>query len=142
MDKRTRLVNLWAVAAVVAALPSCAMVDGDNRRALHYLDEHLAPDGAATQVLLAPVALPAALAAGVADAVVVHPATQLDDAWRDTVDVFWSYEETSPFRRVLWTPLSGLATPPAFVLIWAARAVFDIDDNEPESADGAEEALR
>ena len=63
------------------------------------------------------------------DAVVVHPATQLDDAWRDTVDLVWDYEQDSSFHAVLLTPLSAVATPVVYCGDWLLRAVFDIDQN-------------
>ena len=137
MEKtRTRL-NRVAAVCVAAQLAGCAFTNEDNRRTLNYLDAHAAPQSAGARWALSPVALPTALAAGVLDAVVVHPATQLDDAWRDTVDLVWDYEQDSSFRAVLLTPLSAVATPVVYCGDWLLRSVFDIDDNLEEVRDEA-----
>lgn len=114
---------------LTCSLAGCAFLDEDNRRTLNYLDAHAAPESAAARWALSPVALPIALGAGALDAAVVHPATQLDDAWRDTVDLLWDYEQDSSFRAVLLTPLAVMATPPVFCGDWLLRAVFDVDDD-------------
>ena len=129
MEKPHARVNRSAATAVVALLAGCAFANEDNRRTLNYLDAHAAPESEGARWALSPVALPTALAAGVVDAVVVHPATQLDDAWRDTVDLVWDYEQDSSFRAVLLTPLSAVATPVVYCGDWLLRSVFDIDDN-------------
>ncbi|MEC8653284.1 MAG: hypothetical protein VXY92_12065 [Planctomycetota bacterium] len=131
-------------AAVVffAAWSSCAFMRPENRRALNYLDANLAPQSATARVVLSPVALPVGVAAGVADAVVVHPLTQADEAWRDTLDVLWDYDQSSSFRQVLLTPLSVLATPLVFAGDWCCRAVFDLGGAEVVDAETAEESGR
>ena len=133
-----------AVAAVVfvVASSSCAFLNPDSRRTLNYLDANLAPQSATARVLLSPVALPVGVAAGVADAVVVHPLTQVDEAWRDTLDVLWDYDQGSAFRQVLLTPLSALATPLVFAGDWLCRAVFDLGGAEVVNAETAEESGR
>ena len=137
MEKtRTRL-NRVAAACVAAQLAGCAFTNEDNRRTLNYLDAHAAPESVGARWSLSPVALPTALAAGVLDAVVVHPATQLDDAWRDTVDLVWDYEQDSSFRAVLLTPLSAAATPLVYGGDWLIRSVFDVEDNLAEVRDAA-----
>ena len=87
-------------------------------------------------------ALPVGVAAGVADAVVVHPLTQVDEAWRDTLDVLWDYDQSSSFRQVLLTPLSVLATPLVFAGDWFCRAVFDLGGAEVVDAETTEEPGR
>ena len=131
-------------AAVVffAAWSSCAFLRPENRRTLNYLDANLAPQSATARILLSPVALPVGVAAGVADAVVVHPLTQVDEAWRDTLDVLWDYDQSSSFRQVLLTPLSVLATPLVFAGDWFCRAVFDLGGAEVVDAETTEESGR
>ena len=125
-----------------AAWSSCAFLRPENRRTLNYLDANLAPQSATARILLSPVALPVGVAAGAADAVVVHPLTQVDEAWRDTLDVLWDYDQSSAFRQVLLTPLSVLATPLVFGGDWLCRAVFDLGGAEVVAADTPEESGR
>lgn len=121
--------NRFALLLVVCALASCAIANPDRRRLLNALDEHAAPSTETGRWLAAPVALPVGVVAGVADAVVVHPLSQIDDAWRDTSDILWEFDHDSNFRTVLLTPLSALATPVVFGVDWIVRSVFDMDDN-------------
>ncbi|MEC8253354.1 MAG: hypothetical protein VX044_09085 [Planctomycetota bacterium] len=127
-----------AAVVFVAAWSSCAFVRPENRRTLNYLDANLAPQSATARALLSPVALPVGVAAGVADAAVVHPLTQVDGAWQDTLDVLWDYDQSSAFRQVLLTPLSVLATPLVFGGDWICRAVFDLGGAEVVAVETAE----
>ncbi len=130
----------FRVAALLLAAPltvGCAFAERDNRRTLNYLDAHVAPKSAAARWALSPVALPAAIGAGALDAAVVHPATQFDDAWRDTVDLLWDYERDSSFRAVLLTPLSAVATPVVYCGDWLLRSAFDVGDDLTQVRDEA-----
>ncbi|MCB9876948.1 MAG: hypothetical protein H6835_05015 [Planctomycetes bacterium] len=124
-------------AVMLCALPllgaACAMANGDRRRVLNVLDHNLTPSSATGRWLLSPVALPVGIVAGVADAVVVHPVSQLDDAWLDTVDLLWVSHGDSPLRRAVLIPVAALATPLVFAGDWFGRAVFDIDDHGGDS---------
>jgi len=125
------------------------MGNGDRRHLLNYLDANWTPGSATGSApssttgrwLAAPLALPVGLVAGVADAVVLHPISQVDDAWIDTVDVVWDFRGSTDFRTVLLTPLSAVATPVVFGVTWLWRSVFDIDDSvaEASSVDVVEE---
>ncbi|MCK5944673.1 MAG: hypothetical protein KAI24_21980 [Planctomycetes bacterium] len=133
--------NRCCVAVVASSLlASCAIGNADRRHILNYLDEHAAPSDVTMRWVVAPVALPVGFVAGVADAVLVHPATQFDDAWRDTVQVLWEFDHDSNFRTVLLTPLATAATPVVFGIDWVFRALFDIDDHEPDEPEEAEAA--
>ncbi|MEZ6036605.1 MAG: hypothetical protein R3F29_03940 [Planctomycetota bacterium] len=120
-------------AALLCALPllgaACAMANGDRRRVLNALDGNLTPSSATGRWLLSPVALPVGVVAGVADAVVVHPLSQIDDAWLDTIDLLWTSHGDTPLRRAVLIPVAAVATPLVFVGDWLGRAVFDIDDH-------------
>jgi len=131
--------NRCATLLVVSALASCAIGNEDRRRVLNYLDENVAPSSDAARWLVAPVALPVGLLAGAADAVVVHPLSQIDDAWLDTADILWEFDHDSNFRTVLLTPLSAVATPFVFGVDWMVRSVFDIDDHPDTVGDDEEE---
>ena len=144
--------NPFALLVVVGAcLASCAIGNQDRRLLLNYLDESWTPPTATGRWLAAPVALPVGFCAGVTDAVLLHPLSQIDDAWVDTVDVVWDFGDSTDFRTVLLTPLSAVATPIVFGVTWLWRSVFDIDDSviaivpedveqpAPASVDGVEE---
>jgi hypothetical protein len=138
VSKNPRAASRVAALLLASSLSvGCAFADRDNRRTLNYLDAHAAPTSAAARWALSPVALPAAIGAGALDAVVVHPATQFDDAWRDTVELLWDYERDSSFRAVLLTPLSAVATPVVYSGDWLLRSVFDVDDDLAQVRDEA-----
>jgi hypothetical protein len=84
--------------------------------------------------------LPVGVLAGATDAVVLHPISQIDDAWVDTVDVVWDFGASTDFRTVLLTPLSAAATPVVFVATWSWRSVFDVRDSANEVASAAAES--
>lgn len=132
---------LFAALATLAALTSsCAFDNQDRRILLNYLDANWTPSSTAGKWIASPITLPVGMAAGVTDAVLIHPVLQVDDAWRDTIDVLWHFDESTRFRTVLLTPLSALATPVVFGLSWCTRSVFDIDDHEPDDDDPPEPA--
>ena len=131
--------HLLALALVGVCGSSCAIGNEERRRVLNYLDANWAPDSEGGRWLVSPVALPVGLIAGVADAVVVHPLSQVDDAWGDTVEFLWEFDRDDQFRNVLMTPLSAVATPVVFGVDWLGRAIFDIDDRYPaDDGDGPE----
>jgi len=105
------------------------MGNEDRRHVLNYLDANWSPNSTTGRWLVSPVALPVGIVAGVTDAVVVHPITQIDDAWVDTIDVVWDFGPSTDFRTVLLTPLSAAATPVVFGVTWLWRSVFDISDS-------------
>lgn len=125
---------------VSACATSCALDNGDRRRALNYLDANWMPSTTTGRWLAAPVALPVGIVAGATDAIVLHPLSQIDDAWVDTVDVVWDFDDNTDFRTVLLVPLAAVATPVVFGVTWVFRAVFDFDDSvrEAEPAEVAE----
>ncbi|HTE06719.1 MAG TPA: hypothetical protein VK824_11020 [Planctomycetota bacterium] len=109
-------------------LTACAVADKRNRLTLNAMDEHLAPESAAGRWAAAPVAFPAALLGLAMDALVVHPASVLDDAWRDTQDWLWTPRPSeSRFRRAVLLPLVVLATPLVYAGDWLRHALFRVD---------------
>ena len=130
--------RVGALAVLLAALlsTSCAFMVEDNRRTLNALDASATPATPAGRWALSPVALPVGLVAFVADVVVVHPASAIDDAWGDTLELLWTPRDESRFRRAVMLPLVTVATPLVFVGDWLGRAVFPIpprDDHEVEA---------
>ncbi|HEB53484.1 MAG TPA: hypothetical protein ENI87_09545 [bacterium] len=140
--KPVRTGHLVALALVGVLGSSCAIGNEERRRVLNYLDANWAPSSEGGRWLASPVALPVGLLAGVADAVVVHPLSQIDDAWGDTVEFLWEFDRDDQFRNVLMTPLSAVATPVVFGVDWLGRAIFDIDDRYPAGDGDGPEAGR
>jgi hypothetical protein len=136
------MLNRFVLLLVVCVgASSCAVGNGDRRRLLNYLDANWAPTTNTGRWLTAPIALPVGFAAGATDAVVLHPLSQIDDAWVDTVEVVWDFKGNTDFRTVLLTPVSAVATPVVFGVTWLFRSVFDIDDSiaEVRAPQGVEE---
>jgi hypothetical protein len=131
--KMERVVNpLSWLLVVCACFTSCALGNSERRRALNYLDANWAPSTATGRWLVAPVALPVGIVAGATDAIVLHPLSQIDDAWSDTVDVVWDFDDNTEFRTVLLVPLSAVATPIVFGVTWLFRSAFDFRDSGQE----------
>jgi len=110
-------------------LTSCAMSNPERRKLLNYIDEHWSPSTTTGRWLASPVALPAGVVAGATDALVLHPVSQFDDAWVDTVDVLWDFDDSTDFRTALLTPLLALATPVVYAATWTTRSLFDVRDS-------------
>jgi len=127
--------------AGIASLAGCAIANPDNRLLLNAMDANLTPSSTAGKWALAPLALPAGLAAGVLDAAVVRPVTQLDDAWGDTVDVLWDIGDETTFRQAVLTPLAAIATPLVFAGSWVTRSIFDVGDREPAEDEDPDDEL-
>jgi len=102
----------------------------DNRRTLNLLDRELAPEDTAAKVALAPLALPAGIAAFATDLAVVHPIATIDDAWNDTEELLWHSEDESALRRALVVPLAAVATPFVFAGDWFGRWLLPITSEE------------
>ena len=124
--------RILSALVVCACASSCDMGSSSRRCLLNYVDANWTPTTTASRWLATPVALPVALGAGAVDAVILHPTSQFDDAWWDTQRAIWDFEGSSDFRKVLLMPLSAVATPVVFGVTWSFRAVFDIDDSDPD----------
>lgn len=119
-------------------LAACSMTRPENRRTLHALDASAAPDSAGARWAAAPLAFPAGLLALALDAVIVHPACSVDDAWGDTRAWLWTPDpEASRFRRAMLLPLAALATPFVWAGDWIGRILLPIPARQ---ADEVEEA--
>jgi len=131
MHSRLRWLRAFAILAALG-LSGCAVFDEPNRPLLDLLDENVAPSSTAGRWLAAPVALPVAAVAVTVDAVVVRPATQIDDAWGDTVELLWEPGDQTPFRRVVVAPVMALATPVVFASDWLVRSMFMVPDRRDD----------
>jgi hypothetical protein len=119
---------------LLCCLEACAIADEGNRRVLNYLDADWSPPTTAGRVLAAPLALPVGVVAAAADAVIVHPATQLDEAWADTADFVWDYDGISAFGSIMLAPFSVLVTPVVFGCSWVSRGIFGLGRGSESSS--------
>ncbi len=126
----TRFTHLVLLALAALAASGCAVTQEQNRRLLNAMDASLTPCCDGGRWALAPVALPLGLVAGVLDAVVVHPATAVDDAWGDTVELLWTPEGESRLRRAVLTPFMAAFTAPVFVGSWLGRCLLPISPRD------------
>ena len=110
----------------MSLLAGCAVFQPENRRLTNQLDAHLAPESSTLSWALVPVTLPAGVLSICADAVVVHPAASIDDAWLDTRDLLWRPRDESAFRKAVMAPVAALLTPIVFGGDWLGRSLFNI----------------
>ncbi len=122
----------WCRKCVVVVLPlvlvvsGCAIAKKENRRLLNALDSVVQIESTPARIAAAPVCVPVAVAAGVADAVVVHPAVSIRYAASDTYELLWVSQGRSPFEKaVLFIPVVVL-TPVVFTTDWLVRSLFPI----------------
>jgi hypothetical protein len=120
------LARLTSTLFVSLLLASCSMLDRDNRRLVSALDESVTPSSEAARMALLPLAVPVGTAALALDAVVLHPAVVVPDAWGDTVEVLWTSDEESSLRKALFTPLAAAATPAVFAGAWLFRSTWPV----------------
>jgi len=106
----------------------CAFMHKDNRRLLNALDEGVEntfiTNTTAGRIAAAPVFIPVGAVTFAADTVIIHPATSVEPAAKDTYDLLWKPRDMTPFRKmILFVPVV-VATPVVFVSDWAFRSIF------------------
>ncbi len=112
----------------------CAFMNRDNTPLLNFVEGKMWPDQTGWRIVAAPVVFPAGFVAVTIDAVVVHPATVVDDAWDDTVDALW---DNMKWDREYLTvcaslPWRALCTPLILTGDFLGRAMFDIKERADE----------
>jgi len=132
--------RLVALVALSLSCASCAVMNARNRPLMNYCSEHLVPDNTALHLLAAPVVYPACLLAGVADAVVAHPISVLDDAWNDTEAALWQPTDRGFVTECALIPIRAALTPIKYALQFGARATLDMP-HWPPPADELEGRL-
>ncbi len=122
------------VAALAVSCSSCAFMNRRNRPLMNFCEKHLVPDSVAAKALTAPVVLPAGLAAGVIDTLVLHPVASIDDAWFDSSAVLWHPTGRGYVTEcALLLPRASL-TPPVWALHFSSRVLFDVPPWPPSPA--------
>jgi hypothetical protein len=121
------LAGLLALGWLALLGAGCAVCDKDNRLLLNTLDKKIQPQSTGAKIALAPVMIPAGTLALATDAVLIHPARVVPEAWDDIYELYWKPREMDPLRKMLIFPLSLALTPPSFAGDWAVRAIFDVE---------------
>ena len=108
--------------------PGCAFMNRDNTPVTNLVEEKLSPESARATEALVPVVWPVAAATLTADTLVVHPASVLDDAVKDTHDCLWDEFDwdTEYATECFKLPWRAVFTPIVFGFDWLGRSVFDI----------------
>lgn len=129
---RTRCKALAVLVLSLVLCSGCACMSRDNRAVLNWLDEGLkgssVTSSTGTRVAAAPVFIPAAYAAFVVDAVVVHPISVIPDAADDTAEIIWPESEGAGFSDILVLIPKAVFTPIFFLGNWALRSAFWIEE--------------
>jgi hypothetical protein len=128
----------------------CAFLNRDNTPAFNFVEKKLWPEKTVWKIASSPVVVPLGLVAVITDAVVIHPASVVDDAAGDTGDVLWdNFHWDKKFVTACASiPCRGIATPPFFTGNFLGRSLFDIPSRasimreERESAENLEYAKK
>lgn len=125
---RSRFFLLLLACLLVAALQGCAFMNRDNTPALNMVEEQLWPEATGWRIAVFPVVFPVGLVAVIVDAMVIHPATVIDDAAGDTGDVLWDNWEWDDHYVTECTilPWRAVVTPFVFIGDFLGRSFFDI----------------
>ena len=118
-----------AMAPVLLCL-GCAVFDRDNTPTLNWVEAHMLPERGAARTLAYPVVIPLGLLAISADALIVHPATVIDDAVEDTGDCLWEHFDWKTeyvTECASLTPRTAL-TPVVFSGAFIGRSMFAVPE--------------
>ncbi|HLU40286.1 MAG TPA: hypothetical protein VK081_12945 [Planctomycetota bacterium] len=134
----------WLSCALAGA---CAWSNPENRVVWNAFERNVVPEGGVAFWAALPLTLPVGLAAIVADTLVVHPLSVLDDAWRDARSLWEGLDWRGHYYTQLgFLPLRAAATPAVFAGAFLGRACFDVaphargDEPSPEAAEAAADA--
>ncbi|HEX5052233.1 MAG TPA: hypothetical protein VFZ65_10705 [Planctomycetota bacterium] len=125
-----------AAVVLLASLSGCAWARRENRPVWTAFEEHLVPESPAGFAIALPLTVPLGLLAIVTDTFVAHPLQVVDDAWRDSADLWRGFD----FEKAYYTgagtmPLRAVATPVVFVGSFLGRSCFDVRDTEDVERD-------
>jgi len=125
----TRYITLILAAAIaLTTCTGCAFLNRQNTPTANFVEQKLLPKTNPAKVLSYPALLPVGVGALAVDAVVIHPVSVLDDAYRDTERALWrhfDWEDSYVTECAKLVPRTALS-PVVFTFMWTARSVFDI----------------
>ncbi|MDP6539174.1 MAG: hypothetical protein QF903_02505 [Planctomycetota bacterium] len=133
-----------AIGTLLLASSACAFTNPDNTPLVTWSGEALGGPEAPTATKIATA--PLAVALGVVDVVIAHPASVVDDAAKDAREWLWEVPvRGAATRSFLFLPRVAL-TPVLFSASWVARSMFNIPPHgwvaPPPTAEEREERLR
>ncbi len=132
---RTSLARRWTIhsrlpALLIATLPTsgCAFLNRANTPVTNFVEEKLSPESAGAAEVLVPIIWPVAAVTLTVDSLVVHPASVLDDAVKNTRDALWDRFDwdTEYATECFKLPWRAVFTPIVFGFDWFFRSSFDI----------------
>lgn len=137
MLRAVRLLGLVALAVLSSA---CAMRNPANRPFTTRVGETMMPTTVPGIIISSPIILPVGAAAFAADALVYHPATKADDAWRDTKRACWrSFGQEGRFVSDCGSlPVRTVGMPVVFLLDWGIRIADDVPPSPKDKEDEVE----
>ncbi len=116
-----------------ALAPGCAWANRDNRPVWNAFEENLVPEGDTAFVATLPLTVPGGLLAILLDTFIVHPASVIDEAGSDSLEV-WSDPppdwEQHYYTELVFTPVRVIFTPIMFVGSFLLRSMFDFEQLE------------
>lgn len=121
----------WLSVALLLCCTGCAVFSRDNTPTLNWVEKRLVPEGRARRLATLPATVPLGLVAVAADAAVVHPAFELDDAIAATHAALW-HRDTFDWDTQYMTESALLlprlaATPGVFGWAFLTRAYFGVE---------------
>jgi hypothetical protein len=112
----------------MALLQGCAFLNRENTPTLNLVRDNLVPENPSEKWYVMPAVYPVGMGAVTLDALIVHPATVIDDAAQDTREVCWTdldWEEEYVTECAAMPWRTG-ATPAVFGGSFLARSMFDV----------------
>lgn len=121
MFVRTLAMTLLALAA-----GGCAFSNPANTPLLTALDGVVAPESTGAKVALAPVFVPAGMACGALDVVVLHPLQSLWFAAEDTWSSVWAAPSGSVGQQAALFVPKVAVSPVVYAFCWIGETLFDL----------------
>ena len=98
----------------------------ENRVLTNSLDEVVEPESITAKILLSPIFVPVGAATLALDAVIVHPISEIPNAWSDTSEAIWEEPEGSPLWQTFLLVPKIVISPIFFSFDWILRSLFDV----------------
>ena len=114
--------RLLLVGGLALLCCSCSILDPRNRPLMYQVQKHLVPEDRTNRILVAPLTIPACMAAAMIDLAVIRPISVADDAWYDTESVLWN--SSGSWLEYAFLPLRVALTPILWGGDFAARWMF------------------
>ena len=123
-------------------ITGCAFLNRDNTPITNYVEKKLTPESSRAREALVPIIWPVAAVTLIADAVVIHPISVVDDAVEDTRDALWDeFDWDAEYATECFKlPWRATLTPIVFGFDFLGRALFDIPPHGHREEARAEKA--